>query len=199
MSDEALRRLLPLVRRTARRLQARIRLPASVDLDDLVQCGLIAVADGLPRYDPARGASLDTFAARCALGGMLDELRRGGPLSREAWRARREMPEQAWPPDFDPQDPAPGPLAMLLERERAARLETELARLPARSRDVLRLLLDGDLTQHEIGLLFGINAARVGQIAEQTVALLAARLADPPTVAAAPSAPVVFRAGSLVG
>jgi RNA polymerase sigma factor (sigma-70 family) len=199
MSDEALRRLLPLVRRTARRLCRR--LPANVELDDMVQAGLIAVSDALPRYDPTRGASIETFAARRALGGMLDELRRGGLLSRDAWRTRRENPEQAWPDDYDPADPAPGPLAVLLERERLARVEVEIARLPARSRDVLRLLLDGDLTGDEIGAIFGISPSRVSQIASEAVALLASRLAAGPVIrpATAPAGRVAARSGSLAG
>ena len=197
MGDDALRRLLPLVRRVALRLARR--LPPSIEVDDLVQAGLIAVDAALPRYDPARGASLATFAARRALGGMLDELRRGGLLSRSEWRTSRVAPEVAWPEGFDPPDPAPGPLAALLDCERAARLEAEIARLPTRARDVLRLLLDGDLTQREIGCLFGLSEARVCQIAGETVALLAARLADPPLVTAAPAGRVAARLGSLVG
>lgn len=186
MSDDALRQLLPLVRRVALRLVRR--LPASIEADDMVQAGLIAVAAALPRYDPARGASLETFAARRALGGMLDELRRGGLLSRSEWRARRAPPEVAWPEGFDPPDPASGPLAALLDRERAARLEAEIARLPARARGVLRLLLDGDLTQREVGCLFGLSEARVGTLAAETVALLAARLADKPVRVSVPGA-----------
>lgn len=197
MSDEALRRLLPLVKRIARRLASR--LPANVELDDLVQTGWIAVYAALPRYDATRGASLETFAARRALGGMLDELRRGGPLSRAEWRERQEHPEQRWPEDYDPADPAPGPLAVLLDRERLARAEVEIARLPARSREVLRLMLDGELTGDEIGAMFGLGPSRISQILADAVAVLAARLADPPTVVAEPCRPVVFRAGSLVG
>lgn len=178
MSDEALRRLRPTVQRIAWRLIRR--LPASVELDDMVQAGMIAAAAALLRYDPAGGASLETFVARRALGGMLDELRRTDPLGRNTRRARQgtadASPEQAWPEGFDPVDPSPGPFAVLLERERAALLQAELARLPDRPREVLRLALEGSLCWREIGLLFGVSGTRAWQIADEAAALIGRRL-----------------------
>lgn len=203
MIDDALRRLRPTVQRVAWRLIRR--LPASVDLDDMVQVGMIAAAAAVQRYDPAGGASLETFVARRALGGMLDELRRADHLGRDMRRARRGMgdanPEQPWPVGFDPVDPAPGPLAELLERERAARLEAEIARLPDRPRAVLRLALDGELALHEIGSIFGVSGARAWQIAHDAAALIGRRLADPDvTTAPAPPPPrLEFGPGALVG
>lgn len=203
MSDDALRRLRPTVQRVARRLIGR--LPASVELDDMVQAGMIAAAGALQRYDPAGGASLETFVARCALGGMLEELRRADPIgvfTRRKLRAAGDPGpvEQAWPEDLDPADPTPGPLAVLLERERAARLEAELARLPDRPREVLRLALEGDLALHEIGSIFGISGARAWQIAHDAAALIGRRLADQDvTTAAAPPRRLEFGPGALVG
>jgi RNA polymerase sigma factor for flagellar operon FliA len=204
VSDDALRRLLPTVQRVARHLIRR--LPPFVEIDELVQVGLIAVSGALPRYDPSGGASLETFAARRALGGMLDWCRQADPLSRADRRALRAAgetgtPVQPWPVDFDPVDTAPGPLDMLLDRERAARLEVEIARLPDRSREVLRLALAGDLTLAEIGTLFGVSASRAWQIAHDAAALLRARMVtDPAPRPAPPPLPDVTRwAGARVG
>ena len=40
------------------------RLPASVELDDLMQAGMIGLNDAITRFDASRGASFDTYAAR---------------------------------------------------------------------------------------------------------------------------------------
>jgi RNA polymerase sigma factor FliA len=53
-----LREHLPLVQRIAQRLAAR--LPDSVDIDDLLQVGLIGLLRAQESYDPAQGASFTT-------------------------------------------------------------------------------------------------------------------------------------------
>jgi len=75
----------PLVRRIALRLKAR--LPAHVDLEDLVQVGLIGLNEAFTRFDEERGASFDTYAARRVEGAMLDLLRANDAVPRRA-RAR---------------------------------------------------------------------------------------------------------------
>ncbi|MCL7461899.1 RNA polymerase sigma factor FliA [Pseudomonas sp. NW5] len=64
---------LPLVRRQA--LNLRARLPASVELDDLIQAGTIGLIDAVRRFDPEQGVTLVTFATQRIRGAMLDELR----------------------------------------------------------------------------------------------------------------------------
>lgn len=64
---------LALVRRQALSLQTR--LPASVDLDDLIQAGTLGLLDALSRYDASQGATFATFASQRIYGAMLDELR----------------------------------------------------------------------------------------------------------------------------
>jgi len=75
----------PLVSKIAWRMVSR--LPASVELDDLMQAGMIGLNDALARFDASRGASFDTYAARRIEGAMLDALRANDTLSRDA-RAR---------------------------------------------------------------------------------------------------------------
>ena len=63
----------PMVRRMA--LQMLAKLPASVELDDLIQAGMIGLLDASKRYQDNRGAQFETFASQRIRGAMLDELR----------------------------------------------------------------------------------------------------------------------------
>ena len=65
------------------------RMPANVERDDLVQAGTIGLMDAADRFDDSQGASFSTFAARRIRGAMLDELRRGDYLTRNARRQQR--------------------------------------------------------------------------------------------------------------
>jgi len=63
----------PMVRRIA--LQMISKLPASVELDDLIQAGMLGLLDASNRYQDNRGAQFETFASQRIRGAMLDELR----------------------------------------------------------------------------------------------------------------------------
>jgi RNA polymerase sigma factor FliA len=62
-----------LVRKLAAQLIAR--LPSNVELDDLIQAGMIGLLDAQSRFDPAQGVKFETFATPRIKGAMLDELR----------------------------------------------------------------------------------------------------------------------------
>jgi RNA polymerase sigma factor for flagellar operon FliA len=62
-----------LVKRIAYQLAAR--LPASVQLDDLIQAGMIGLLDALNHFDETQGAQFETYASQRIRGAMLDELR----------------------------------------------------------------------------------------------------------------------------
>jgi len=66
-------RYLQLVRHEALRLQ--VRLPASVDLDDLLQAGAMGLMNAITRFDSQQGTAFATYAAQRIRGAMLDELR----------------------------------------------------------------------------------------------------------------------------
>ena len=84
-----LRDYRPLVQRLAHRLL--VRLPASVELDDLVQAGMLGLADALGRFDAARGLQVATLAVTRIRGAMLDELRRCDHLSRDCRANQRRI------------------------------------------------------------------------------------------------------------
>ena len=68
-----LKQYSPLVRRLAHQMIAK--LPANVELDDLIQVGMIGLSDALTRFDTAHGVQFETFATQRIRGAMLDELR----------------------------------------------------------------------------------------------------------------------------
>ena len=65
----------PLVKRIAYHLLAR--LPASVQVDDLIQAGMIGLLEAAKKYDAGKGASFETYAGIRIRGTMLDEVRKG--------------------------------------------------------------------------------------------------------------------------
>ena len=75
-----LKQYSPLVRRLAHQLIAK--LPANVEIDDLIQVGMIGLNDALSRFDPAQGVQFETFATQRIRGAMLDELRGSDWMSR---------------------------------------------------------------------------------------------------------------------
>jgi RNA polymerase sigma factor for flagellar operon FliA len=82
-------RYVPLVRHEALRLQ--VRLPASVELDDLLQAGGIGLLDAVERYDALQGTAFATYAVQRIRGAMLDELRSRDWVPRSVRRNAREV------------------------------------------------------------------------------------------------------------
>lgn len=89
--DDLVRAHTPLVRRIAYHLMAR--LPSSVDVQDLIQSGMIGLLEAARNYIPSREASFETFAGIRIRGAMLDELRRTDWTPRSVHRKSREMAE----------------------------------------------------------------------------------------------------------
>ncbi|ACO73774.1 RNA polymerase sigma factor FliA [Laribacter hongkongensis] len=82
---------LTLVRKLASMMISR--LPASVELDDLVQVGMIGLIEAAQQFDPAQGVLFETFASQRIRGAMLDELRRLDWLPRQARRNAKQIEE----------------------------------------------------------------------------------------------------------
>jgi RNA polymerase sigma factor for flagellar operon FliA len=81
----------PLVKRIAFHLMSR--LPASVQVDDLVQAGMIGLIEASRKFDPEQGASFETYAGIRIRGAMLDEIRRTDWTPRSVHRKAREVAE----------------------------------------------------------------------------------------------------------
>lgn len=79
----------PLVRKIA--LQMLARLPSNVELDDLIQAGMIGLLDATARFQEESGAQFETFVSRRIRGAMLDELRANDWGSRSMREAGRRV------------------------------------------------------------------------------------------------------------
>lgn len=87
--DQLVERFAPLVKRIANHLMAR--LPASVQIDDLVQNGMIGLLDAIGRFEAGMGAQFETYAAQRVRGAMIDGLRENDWLSRSLRRDFRRI------------------------------------------------------------------------------------------------------------
>lgn len=85
--QQMVERHAPLVKRIAFHLLAR--LPASVQVDDLIQSGMIGLIEAAKNFDGSKGASFETFAGIRIRGAMLDEMRRGDWTPRSVHRNAR--------------------------------------------------------------------------------------------------------------
>jgi len=71
--DHKITQHTPLVRKLA--LQLAAKLPACVELDDLMQAGMVGLIQAVRRYQASPDAQFETYATLCIRGAMLDELR----------------------------------------------------------------------------------------------------------------------------
>ncbi|MGQ3891317.1 RNA polymerase sigma factor FliA [Legionella sp. CNM-4043-24] len=78
-----------MVKRIAFHLLAR--LPPSVQLDDLLQVGMMGLLDAARHYDESKGASFETYAGIRIRGHMLDEVRRNDWIPRSVHRSARAI------------------------------------------------------------------------------------------------------------
>lgn len=84
--EQLVQRFAPLVKRIAFHMMSR--LPSSVQVDDLVQNGMIGLLDAIDRFEAGFGAQFETYATQRVRGAMLDGLRENDWLPRSL---RREM------------------------------------------------------------------------------------------------------------
>ena len=87
--DHMLRQYVPLVRRLAHHMIAK--LPPNIELDDLIQVGMIGLSEALTRYEVAQGVQFETFATQRIRGAMIDELREGDWMSRGSRKSQKEI------------------------------------------------------------------------------------------------------------
>jgi RNA polymerase sigma factor for flagellar operon FliA len=78
--DQLVQRFAPLVKRIAYHLMGR--LPASVQVDDLIQNGMVGLLDSIERFEAGLGAQFETYASQRIRGAMLDGLRENDWLPR---------------------------------------------------------------------------------------------------------------------
>ena len=133
----------PMVRYLANRKLCE--LPAHLELEDLMSCGLIALIGTLDRFDPVKGATFEQYAWTRVAGAIVDELRRHSRTSRSSRRLSHQVDRvrESWiakagrPPT---EDELASALEISVSELRARLIELERAKLvplnaPARSSD----------------------------------------------------------------
>ncbi len=89
--DQLIIEHVALVKRIAYHLAGR--LPASVQVDDLIQAGMIGLIEASKHYDAAQGASFETYANIRVRGAMLDEVRHADWSPRSLHKKIRQLNE----------------------------------------------------------------------------------------------------------
>ena len=82
---------LPMVRRVA--IHLKVRLPPFMELDELIQVGVVGLIEATRAFDPSRGFEFEHFALSRVRGAILDEVRRLSSLPRSAVAFIREEDE----------------------------------------------------------------------------------------------------------
>lgn len=80
-----------LVKRIAHHMMAR--MPSCVQVDDLIQAGMLGLLEAVQKYDISRGASFETYAGIRIRGAIVDEMRRGDWAPRSVHRNARRVAE----------------------------------------------------------------------------------------------------------
>jgi len=83
---------MPQIRFIAQRISTK--LPASVELDDLISAGVLGLIDALEKFDPERGVKFKTYAELRIRGSILDSLR-GLDWAPRSLRKKRKTLEKA--------------------------------------------------------------------------------------------------------
>ncbi|MGE0761707.1 MAG: FliA/WhiG family RNA polymerase sigma factor [Bdellovibrionales bacterium] len=71
--DKLIMEYAPLIKFIAQKIA--VRLPANIELDDLISSGVIGLMDAIEKYDPSRDNKFKTYAEFRIRGSILDELR----------------------------------------------------------------------------------------------------------------------------
>jgi len=87
--DELVIRHGELVKRIAYHVVSR--LPAHIEVDDLIQAGMIGLLNAAQNFTPTKGANFETYAGIRIRGAMLDEARRSNWTPRSTFRNAKQV------------------------------------------------------------------------------------------------------------
>ncbi len=90
-SEDLVTKHAELVHRIAHHLAAR--LPATVDVNDLTQSGMVGLLEAAKNFDASRGASFETYAGIRIRGAMLDDIRKHDWTPRSVHHKYRRVTE----------------------------------------------------------------------------------------------------------
>ncbi|MFA5985181.1 MAG: RNA polymerase sigma factor FliA [Methylococcaceae bacterium] len=90
-TDSLVLQHVPLVKRIAYHLLGK--LPDTVQVDDLIQSGMLGLLEAIKNFDATQGASFETYASIRIRGAMLDEVRRSDWTPRSVHKKARMVTE----------------------------------------------------------------------------------------------------------
>jgi RNA polymerase sigma factor for flagellar operon FliA len=139
------------------------KVSANIELDDLVQVGMIALHESMNRYVDDGRATFSTYASRRIHGAMIDELRRSDPLTRQH---RKEDPDlhTVSSDDVELEDlvcSIDTPLEHLEKFRKYEALDRAIKALPERKQLILQMYYEDEMRLRQIGDLFGITESAV--------------------------------------
>ena len=90
-TEALVREHMPMVKRVA--VHLKVRLPPFMDIEELVQVGMVGLIEAAQAFDPAKGEEFERFALSRIRGAMVDEVRRmtGMPRSAVAFQRTEEL------------------------------------------------------------------------------------------------------------
>ena len=90
--EELIHEYIPLVKYLAHRIS--IKLPSHVELDDLINSGVIGLIDAIEKFDPSRGIKFKTYAEFRIRGSIYDGLRSLDWVPRSVRKQKKFVEEQ---------------------------------------------------------------------------------------------------------
>jgi len=182
-SSEEIRRHMPLVRKVVTKIFRR--LPACVQLDDLMAAGVQGLLAALQRNGGDDGETFERYARIRIRGAVIDELRR------QDWVPRKVRDDETAPVSVvrmedlgTPERPREFADESELDAddrmascEQARALAAAIALLPERERMIIQMYYFDGVLLKEIGAMLSISDPRVSQVHGRAVARLRTLLA----------------------
>ncbi len=170
-SDEAIELYGGWIKQVA--LHVKARMPWA-ELDELIQWGVLGMLEARERFQPDKGQTLKTFAAKRVRGAMLDGLRREGTHQRHLGEVRQELAGGDAAVTHD------DPLTRVLQEDDRRQLVEALERLGDRQRLVLALYYYEGLNNREIARVLEVSEARASVLRKRALEALARTLEAQP-------------------
>jgi RNA polymerase sigma factor for flagellar operon FliA len=191
--NEAMVTWYPMVERIAHKTAATYGLPAGVDTDDLISCGVLGLAEAFERYDDTRGVAFEAYAIPRVRGAIIDAIRASDWVPRKARQRSRMTGEpvavlvsmdQSRSTDdgersgaeriVDKSAVEPG--AELLAAEDRRELMGALNRLPERERMIVTLHYFEKVALQDIAKSLKVTESRVSQLHTRALRMLRAAI-----------------------
>jgi RNA polymerase sigma factor for flagellar operon FliA len=192
----------PMVERIAHKTASTYGLPAGVDTDDLISCGVLGLAEAWERYDSSRGVAFEAFAIPRVKGAIIDAIRASDWVPRKARQRARLTGEpvavlvsidekrggdsdSSTTADRLADKDADQPGNELFAAESRRELVGSLNKLPERERMIVTLHYFEKVALQDIARALGVTESRVSQLHTRALRMLRAALEEAESVSAA--------------